>query len=230
MTKHLVDLLTILIQLSSAPLVKPNPETHVKQTSSNFVMTEDLYKTFIEDQSFYQRKLQNVAQNHYQPSLVRALMTVQAGTNQRRPKWFQNACGKLLSDCVMRPHGVTNVIQGLLDIGAGLTSNHHQTKTNEMIANVLASPPFTKHDDIDAYYAHVCPQILAILRLPNGSEAQMFQQTACQAIRVISEKSLINSRRYLFEVAMEPLLTFTNNQDCSKGWPYITIHASKSDS
>ena len=142
LTRHFGDLLAALIQLSHAPLKKPNNTAEheaqkQKSPSPNgeeeFVMTEEKYETFAKDQEYFSQELNKLIDRVYQPVVVKYLLLVQSsGASQtvkplpksinakksKTPKWLQLACGKLLSErLTARSDGVLSVLRGILDIG-----------------------------------------------------------------------------------------------------------------
>jgi hypothetical protein len=126
------------------------------------------------------------------------------------PKWFSRRIGELLSGrLVASQHGVAHVIRGVLDMGDTAAAAMDWTKI-ELVANLLASPPEGNYASIEAYYAAVCPQIV---RLIADSEDRICQMIACAAVRTMSERSLILSRRYLLDELMAPLLRLAAEND-----------------
>lgn len=58
LTKHLGDLMAALIQLSFAPLKKPDGEGQKKEgTPPSFVMTQEKYDKFLKEQTYFKAQL-----------------------------------------------------------------------------------------------------------------------------------------------------------------------------
>ncbi len=231
LTKHLGDVLASLIQLSSAPLKKPQPsetmENDLKkceESSDEFVMTQDKYDEFCQSQDLFKKHLHGVIDKVYPPLIVKYLLVLQScGASQAvkpvpksinvkkspTPKWVQAACGALLTHCLTRnQNGVLNVVQGILDVGDDADDIQRFT----VIASVISNPPSTgKYKDLEEYFKLVCPQVLSILDQEDLSEKKIYHMIACHCIRSLTERSLILSRRYLLGELLEPLLRLTKD-------------------
>ncbi len=88
-----------------------------------------------------------------------------------------------------------------------------KTQKHKVVASVLASPPQTGYQSIEEYYANICPQLLDLIspcEAGEDEESREIRAVACQCVRSISERSLILSRRYLFDVAMAPMLKLSD--------------------
>ena len=84
------------------------------------------------------------------------------------PKWFQNACGMMLTYLINRPEGVHQLIKGVLNIGQEVNANENENETKKkytIIATVVSNPVLSnsKYQDLENYFASLCPQILEIL-------------------------------------------------------------------
>ena len=221
-TRHLGDLMAALIQLSFAPLKKPNPET---KSSGDFVMTEELYQTLSSEQQRFKEELYRIINRIYQPMVVKYLLVLQSTGAQeatkplpksinakrlRTPKWLQTACGILLSNRLTKPQGLMHVIRGILDIGAETSED---LKKFQIIASIISNPPSTgKYSDLEEYFSLICPQILQILDLKDTSDAKTFHLIASACIRGMVDRSLVLSRRYLLNVLMAPLLKLSEDR------------------
>ena len=84
------------------------------------------------------------------------------------PKWFQNACGMLLTYLLMKPDGFLNLIQGVINIGqdAKGSKSNDDKKRYTIIATVVSNPifPDSKYQDLDKFYECVCAQVLSLLK------------------------------------------------------------------
>ena len=84
------------------------------------------------------------------------------------PKWFQNACGMLLTYLLMKPDGFLNLIQGVINIGqdAKGSKSNDDKKRYTIIATVVSNPifPDSKYQDLEKFYECVCAQVLSLLK------------------------------------------------------------------
>ena len=84
------------------------------------------------------------------------------------PKWFQNACGMMLTYLINRPEGVHQLIKGVLNIGQETNASGNENETKKkytIIATVVSNPVLnnSKYQDLENYFSSICPQILEIL-------------------------------------------------------------------
>ena len=84
------------------------------------------------------------------------------------PKWFQNACGMLLTYLLMKPDGFLNLIQAVINIGqdAKGSKSNDDKKRYTIIATVVSNPifPDSKYQDLEKFYECVCAQVLSLLK------------------------------------------------------------------
>ena len=226
-TKQLGDILACLIQISKAPLSKPNvsKESSPNSTDSvpkdgkeielkedNFVMTSDLYERLVEDQTRFGVELTNIMENSYQPLIVRSLLVLLSSEQvkspaRRPPKWFTKSLQTLLSSRLVMENGVKNVVRGVMDLG-GEGGSFDWTKVN-MMASVLSSPPAGKYADTEKYYSQICPQLMELME----SEDNTVSLIACTSIKTVVDRYLILSRRYLLDPLLQPLLNLTESSE-----------------
>ena len=226
-TKQLVDILACLIQLSRAPLSKPElskesspsapkvcpdggKEIELKEDS--FVMTSELYERLSEDQARFGVELTNILERSYQPLIVRSLLVLLSGAEgkagtRRPPKWFTKTLQALLSSRLVMENGVKSVVRGVMDLG-GEGGSFDWTKVN-MVASVLGSPPQGKYADTEKYYSQICPQLLELME----SEDNTVSLIACTSIKTVVDRYLILSRRYLLDPLLQPLLNLTQSYE-----------------
>ena len=221
LTKHLGDILAILIQLSSAPLKKPSPEPEETVAEGKFHMTQDKYNEFVKEQHDFKEKLLRIVTKIFPPLTVKYLLLLQScgatqvvkplpksinASRHPTPQWVQASCGHLLTYLLTSsPNGVLNIIQGILDVGHE-DSTAHDMQKYVIIANVISNPPSTgKYADLEEYFKLICQQILAILETKNDP-SKVYHTIACHCIRALTERSLILSTRYLLEPLFDPLL------------------------
>jgi len=221
-TKHLSDILCGLIQVSYAPLMKPNTEKQsneedeqksIEVNDDAFVMTENLYERLSNDQKRFKSELEGMLNKTYQPLVVKNLLIIQSGIagtekNQKKPpKWYLKTIGNLLTDRLMSgDDGVMHVIRGVLDMGGD--SSTYDWKKVSLVADVIGNPPQAKYGDTESYYARVCPQLIKML----SSQESNVNMIASTTIKTISERSLILSRRHLLDPLMAPLVTLAGEE------------------
>jgi hypothetical protein len=211
---------------TSALSVAKDTAEKVAVVEEKFVMTEELYERLSADQEKYRAELTALVERTYQPTIVKNLIILQSNSSPTTeavppkaaqkggkkapaaPSWFSRRVGELLSGrLVASQNGVAHVIRGVLDMGgdsgdAGAAAAMDWTKI-ELIANVLASPPQGNYASVEKYYSLVCPQVL---RLVEDGEDKIFQMIACAAVKTMTERSLILSRRYILDRLLAPIL------------------------
>ena len=84
LTKHLGDILAILIQLSSAPLKKPSPEPEETVAEGKFHMTQDKYNEFVKEQHDFKEKLLRIVTKIFPPLTVKYLLLLQSSLRLTR--------------------------------------------------------------------------------------------------------------------------------------------------
>ena len=226
-TKQLGDILACLIQISKAPLAKPEVsressppgeltdkvrETELELKEDKFVMTEELYERLSDDQERFGGQLSSILEKTYQPLVVRSLLVLlsNAETKEspaRPPKWFSRTVQALLSSRLVQENGVKSVVRGVMDLG-GEGGSFDWTKVT-MVANVLGSPPQGKYADTERYYSQICPQLLELM----ASEENTVSLIACTSIKAVVERYLILSRRYLLDPLLAPFLKLTESYE-----------------
>ena len=76
----------------------------------------------------------------------------------RTPRWLQAACGRLLTDVLVQPNGLLNVVRGVADV-SGESSSHNDPKKFQLVAEIVSSPP-KDCPDLDKYYSLMCSQVM----------------------------------------------------------------------
>lgn len=209
LTKHLGDILGTLIQICFAPLKKPSediPEPRIE--NETFVMTNELFVRLSNDQERYKQDLERLLEKNYQPTVIKNLLILHSKSKEfKPPKWFSKKVSELLSGRLAAKSGVINVVRAIMDIG-GDAENMDWEKI-ALVATVLGSPPQGNYSSTEQYYLKICPQLLNLLNYDD----KIYQMIACASIKTVSERSLILSRRYLFDVLMEPLCKLAENEE-----------------
>jgi len=222
-SKHTADILAALVQISNAPLMKPTESETVSaeplveavvEDEEKFVMTSELHERLSNDQARFKLSLENIIIRNYQPTVIKQLLVLQGNAKDKKrvgkasPKWFTKRVSELLSERLIAEGGVANVIRGVLDMGGDDAEAMDWHKVN-LVATVLGNPPEGNYASIEQYYAKICPQILALVE---DRQDKVYQMIGCAAIKTVTERSLILSRRYLLDVLMEPLLKLADTE------------------
>ena len=130
LTQHLGDLLAGLIQLSFAPLKKPDEpnEAHDK---------------LVEDQAWFRTRLDSLAGKIYQPMVMKYLLVLQSSGAKEStglPKWLLTACGTLMTHrLVASSLGVVNLVKAVLEIGTPQAQTADLKKV-EVVASIVSNP------------------------------------------------------------------------------------------
>ena len=77
----------------------------------------------------------------------------------RTPRWLQAACGRLLTDVLVKPNGLLNVVRGVADVSGESSSSHHDPKKFQLVAEIVSSPP-KDCPDMDKYCSLMCSQVM----------------------------------------------------------------------
>ena len=107
--------------------------------------------------------------------------------------------------------------RGVFDMG-GLSDagDVMRTEKHRVVARVLANPPQGSREKVEQYYERICPQLLELVSIEDGQadeESLEMRAVACECVRAVSERSLIQARRNVFDVAMAPLLALCDDDD-----------------
>ena len=197
--------------------MKPAEDTVLDEPvvqDDKFVMTSDLHERLSNDQARFKLCLSGIIERNYQPTVIKQLMVLQGSASEKKnkdskpaPKWFTKKVSELLSGRLVADQGVTNVIRGVLDMGGDTEAMDWQNIS--LVATVLGNPPEGNYASIEQYYSKICPQILNLL---DDNQDKVYQMIGCAAIKTVTERSLILSRRYLLDIVMEPLLKLSETE------------------
>lgn len=146
----------------------------------------------------------------YQPIVIKELLILQGGAKQpgpvqsssgcssRAPAWLRRLCGQLLSERLMQPNGVQAVIRAILEGGTGGESDWRKC---DAVAKILIACP-QQSASADAYFRHICPQILELLHFKDKLTARQFQLVATRAVLFMVQERSSFAEKYL----LSPLL------------------------
>lgn len=152
-------ILVALLQLSFAPLVKPNEE--IRQTTKTktfeqhkFCMTVKRYQDFLCQQKESYVKLISLLSSCPQYKCIQGLMLIHG--QQKTPKWLRACTRNILVSKITQPGGVLSLINAIcshrLDIGV----NWHAL---DIISKLLT---VSHGRDKNEYYRLVCPQVCVL--------------------------------------------------------------------
>lgn len=148
--------MTALLQLSYAPLNKPNTESG--ETSKNtkncdqveFRMTVKRYQELLADQKEFYIRLISLLSNCPQYECIRVLMMIHGQTKRN---WLFTCTRKILVSKIIQPGGVLSLIIAICgnDLDTG-----ENWRALDMVSKLLA---VSHGKDLDEYYRLVCPQV-----------------------------------------------------------------------
>ncbi|XP_075045192.1 transport and Golgi organization protein 6 homolog [Mixophyes fleayi] len=232
-TQHLGDIMAGLCQLGYCP-TKTNTEPSTERKLKNLTESE---------RSQCKEALRGLLDQLYQPLVIRELLILQGGprqgprpcsvatTGQRAPApaWLRRLSGQLLSERLMRPHGVQSVVRGILEgagVGAAGGREAEAAASNwkkcEAVAKILASCP-QQSLTVEEYYQKVCPQILDLLHIQNTLTARQFQRVATETFLKMARDHPSLAEKHLIVPMLEPLIRCTMAQAEAPAAPGETL-------
>lgn len=153
---QLGPLMAALLQLSYAPLARPNEERLPSKRRSEtneeeFAMTVDLYEKLQNDRKEFLSELLTLLDDCPRYLVMKELMIILG--LEKAPMWIRRITRKHLIEKIQRPDGVASLIGALcndtLDFGT-------DWKKLDVLARLIA----TSHEtDKNKYYEAVCPQV-----------------------------------------------------------------------
>ncbi|CAH2323960.1 transport and Golgi organization 6 homolog [Pelobates cultripes] len=216
LTNHLGDLMAGLCQLGFCP-IKAKAEN--KTTANPKDLTEN-------ERVQCKEALRSLLDQVYQPLVIRQLLLLQGGPKQGTcppgiasktqrvpaPPWLRRLSGQLLSERLMKPHGVQAVVRGILE-GAGdgaaggrdAEAAASNWKKCDAVARILASCP-QQSLSLEEYYRSICPQILDLLHIQNTLTVRQFQRVATETFLRMAQENPQLAQKHLFLPMLEPLL------------------------
>ncbi|KAK3086381.1 hypothetical protein FSP39_017636 [Pinctada imbricata] len=159
------------------------------------------------------------------PLLVKELLVLQAGPGpkmgpagkpilQRAPTWLRKTCGRLLTDILIKPKGVLNVVQGMLaDVSGGTsTSKLSDWRKCDAVAKVIACCPM-QQTSMGEYYRQITPQIFELLNIQEKTVARDFLRVACTTISYMASQNFQLTKELVIDPIIEPLMRCTRVTD-----------------
>ncbi|XP_036608684.1 transport and Golgi organization protein 6 homolog isoform X2 [Trichosurus vulpecula] len=145
-------------------------------------------------------------------------------TSARTPAWLRRLCGQLLSERLMRPHGVQAVVRGILEGagagaagGAGAEAAAADWRKCDMVAKILASCP-QQSLSIEDYYQQICPQILDLLHIQDKLVARQFQRVATTTFLTMTREHPQLATKHLLQPMLEPIHRCSSAAEVSSEW------------
>ncbi|KAE8608677.1 hypothetical protein XENTR_v10011566 [Xenopus tropicalis] len=218
LTHYLGDLMAGLCQLGFCPSRKNAEQNTIEKLKDLTESERNQCKEF----------LKSLLDQVYQPLVIRELLILQGGPRQGikscsgkatkrapAPSWLRRLSGHLLSERLMKPHGVQAVVRGILEgAGAGAVGGHDAEAASsnwekcDAIARILVSCP-QQSLTVEEYYQKVCPQILDLLHIQDPFTARQFQRVATEAFLAIGQAEPQLAEKHLILPVLEPLLRWT---------------------
>ncbi|NXJ12416.1 TNG6 protein, partial [Odontophorus gujanensis] len=127
------------------------------------------------------------------------------------PAWLRRLCGQLLSQRLMRPHGLQAVVRGIMEgTGGELGGTDAEAaavdwRKCDAIAKILASCP-QQCLSLEDYYKHVCPQILDLMHIQDKLTARQFQRVATTTLLTMAKEHPQLAEKHLLQPLLTPLL------------------------
>ncbi|OXB78378.1 UNVERIFIED_CONTAM: hypothetical protein H355_009149, partial [Colinus virginianus] len=126
----------------------------------------------------------------------------------RSPAWLRRLCGQLLSERLMRPHGLQAVVRGIMEGTGGGTDAEAAAvdwRKCDAVAKILASCP-QQCLSLEDYYKHVCPQILDLMHIQDKLTARQFQRVATTTLLTMAKEHPQLAEKHLLQPLLTPLL------------------------
>ncbi|XP_072492520.1 transport and Golgi organization protein 6 homolog isoform X3 [Notamacropus eugenii] len=211
LSRHFGDIAAGLCQLGFCPMKRKDEPAKPLQES----LKE-------EERTRARKALQTILDQVYQPLVVRELIILQGGppqtdsdmktqTSARAPAWLRRLCGQLLSERLMKPHGVQAVVRGILEGagagaagGAGAEAAAADWRKCDMVAKILASCP-QQSLSLEDYYQRICPQILDLLHIQDKLVARQFQRVATTTFLTMTREHPQLATKHLLQPMLEPI-------------------------
>ncbi|XP_014469341.1 PREDICTED: transport and Golgi organization protein 6 homolog isoform X2 [Dinoponera quadriceps] len=198
---YLGAILAALLQLSFAPLTKPNIESGQTSNTKNcdqaqFRVTVKRYQYLVGQQKEFYIRLISLLSGCPQYKCIQELMVIHG--QQKTPKWLRTCTRNILISKVTQPGGVLSLINAIcgneLDIG-------ENWPMLDLVSKLLATPHGKNSDE---YYRLVCPQILDLLssdKINHGSTI------ANCCIVALYNRNPSACHKYIIEAMCTPLTT-----------------------
>lgn len=145
-------LLASLLQLSHAPLKKPDGSNTSNVSKSEFTMTYESYAKLEKEQENFRQKLCKLIEDCPEPLLIKELMVILGIKNN--PKWLQVNIKHYLTSAIMKKNGIAALTVAICDDVSDLGKSWDKL---DVTARLVA----TSHgSNAEKYYDSVCSQVI----------------------------------------------------------------------
>ncbi|RHZ82627.1 hypothetical protein Glove_106g48 [Diversispora epigaea] len=160
--KHITDIYAALLQLAYGP----SPSISSLSSSSSSIQEKEKEKTKVNDLKKLTKiqKESNImfckifeGSDSFQ-SLNALTMLLSSSPIHTSPNWLKNICGQYLTQILLRPNGVKDIMEFMI----GDESEVNLSKL-ETISKLILSVPNTAKSP-EAYFSIICPQLLSIVQ------------------------------------------------------------------
>lgn len=196
--KHLNDLLAALLQLTNAPLKKPNESS---------IVTEEFYAYVLEQRKKFQTDLRNLILNTHQPLVFRELMFLYG--NSKSPMWLRNCVLQILMERLVARNGVESFVRAILEVQTvdiGTNWRHWDV----LVKILMTKPKFVNEDD---YYENICGQLISLLH----------KKTFDEKVSKNFEQALVLCTRYLYETNEKMCVNYFITNITELFHEYVTV-------
>ncbi|KAJ3298002.1 transmembrane and coiled-coil domains-containing protein 7 [Borealophlyctis nickersoniae] len=134
---------------------------------------------------------------------LRALMSLFGSPSQPAPPWLRRLCGRLMSQILLRPTGVSALFNCLLE-GEGDDEPPNINKLEQIARLILSVPAQTASPE--QYFSIICPQIIELLHAPKKLSA-FSRAAAFLTTRFMMTQPALAQQHLVGELTL-PLLSF----------------------
>ncbi|EXX51541.1 uncharacterized protein OCT59_008288 [Rhizophagus irregularis] len=191
-SKYLADIYGALLQLAYGPLP-------IKQTVAVTPHNDDnneLERIHKESVGMFRKVFQSA--DSFQ-SLEALTVLLGSSPLHPSPKWFKSVCGRFLSQILLRPSGIRDVMEFM--IGG---ENEVNLAKLETISKLILSVP-SQVKSVEQYFSVVCPQLLSLVQSilnPSGSS-----KSATPAIASVASFTIIRMTNKYPELSKKFIIT-----------------------
>lgn len=173
--KYLQDIITGLMQLCY---------------SSNSTSKDEFLNKWLHEDLFKEVDLS---------TLIRSFIMTQGLTRFNAPKWLTDNIGILLTNALMRPNSVLNVIKAVLEEINGFTTDW---KKCDAVAQILVQRP--KNVSIRKYVEFISPQLIDILNIVDPKIRVQLVRVAGSVYSLFAQKLPDLTKEILTKLIIEP--------------------------
>lgn len=208
MANHLNDLFAGLLQLTQAPLKKPNNNSSAS-SSGNFCITELFYKRVLDERIYFEKEFNKLLFKSYAPQVIQELMLFYGNANS--PRWLKAFVYKILILKVQETNGVESLVKALFD--SETCDSGTKWQQYDLLVKVLLTKP--SHVEEKNYYTNICSQILQLLNKKDhtGRNIMHYEQIVAVCIKFFYEKDKAICYNYFLNNLIQNFTRFTTSGD-----------------